>query len=380
MNKAKYNIYLDNAATTKPNEEVVALNVKLANEEFANPNSVHHLGIKANNLLDKIRILLLKECGCLNHNVIFTSSSTEALNLAIKGYALKYQNRGKHIITSNIEHPSVSESIKYLKDYLGFEVTTLKVNKDGQISLDELKKAISDKTILVAIMAINNEIGSINNIKEIANIVHKYPKCAFLSDTTQAITKEEINYNDLDMFVISAHKIHGLKNSGALIYKKNISFVPILSGGGQEDGYRSGTVSLSDAASLTKAVQIANKNLKENHKYISELNNYLRERINKIDNIRINSSINASPYIFNFSLINKKAAIVVEALSSLGIYVSSVSACHSKKEEPSYVVKAITSDDNLAKNTIRISFSKENTKEDIDILIDELKNILENIR
>lgn len=375
----KYNIYLDNAATTKPNEEVVALNVKVNNEYFANPSSTHHLGIEAHNLLEKARNILLKEFNLKDHKVIFTSGSTEGLNLAIKGYALKYQNRGKHIITSNIEHPSVSEAINLLEKEFGFSVTRLAVNSKGVISLDELKSSLTDKTILVAIMAVNNEIGSVNPIKEISKLIRLFPKCSLLVDTTQAITKLDLDYSSIDMFTVSSHKINGLKNSGALFYKKNISFLPLLSGGGQEDGYRSGTISLADALSLTKAVQIANKGKDSALKHVQELNNHLREEIKKIDGIVINSSEECSPYIFNISL-PKKSAVVVEALSNLGIYVSSVSACHSKYEAPSYVVKAITSDDNLAKNTLRVSFSESNTIEEVDIFVKELKNILENIK
>lgn len=376
----KYNIYLDNAATTKPNPEVVALNEKINEEYFANPNSIHHLGLISNSLVDKARQSLLNEFKLSNHKVIFTSCSTESLNLAIKGYVLKYKNRGRHIITSNIEHPAVSEAIKQLKDEFNYEVTILNVNSKGVISLDELKQNMKDSTILVSIMAINNEIGSINPINEIAEIVHKYPKCSLLVDTTQAIGKIQLDYSKIDMFTISAHKIYGLKNSGALFYKKNISFLPLLSGGGQEDGYRSGTLSTPDAISLAKAVQLINKNFVNSFAHVKKLNDSLREKISKIDGIHINSDNDCSPFIFNFSLINKKASVVVEALSNIGIYVSSVSACHSKSEQPSYVIKAITSDDNLAKNTIRISFSDTNSLKEVDILATELKNILEIIR
>lgn len=376
----KYNIYFDNAATTKLDNEVAILSNKINNEYFANINSIHHLGLIANDLVDKARQSLLKEFKLTNHKVIFTSCSTEGLNLAIKGYALKYKNRGNHIITSNIEHPAVSEAIKQLKDEFGFNVTTLKVNDKGVISIDDLKQNMTDKTILVSIMAVNNEIGSVNPVLEICNVVHEFPKCSLLVDTTQAIGKINLDYSKIDMFVVSAHKINGYKNSGALFFKKNISFLPLFSGGGQEYGLRSGTVSTSDALCLTKAVQIALLNLNKDYEHVKKLNDAIRSEISKIDNIVINSSEECSPYIFNFSLKNKKAAVIVEALSNKGIYVSSVSACHSKNEEPSYVINAISNDLQLAKNTIRVSFGKENTLDEVSIFINELKNILENTK
>lgn len=370
-------IYLDNAATTKVKDEVVALFVETEKDNFANPNSIHALGVYNAKKIDNARGSILSSFKLKRHKVIFTSSSTEANNLAIKGYCLNYQNRGKHIITTNIEHPSVLECFKQLKDKFGFDVTILPVNSKGVVSFKQVEDAMRKDTILVSIMAVNNEIGSINPINEIADVVHKYPKANLHVDTTQAIGKIKLDYDKLDMFVVSSHKIGGLKGSGALIYKSSLSFLPLLSGGGQEDGFRSSTVSTANAVTIAKAINVA---LKEDTSKAKELKKHLIDGLKDISGIELNSDEDCSPYIVNFSLLEKKASVVVEDLSNKGIYVSSVSACNSKKEASSYVVKALGKDDKLAHNTLRVSFSNENTLEEVDIFLKELKQTLESIR
>ena len=367
-------IYLDNSATTIPNREVVSLYNDIEMNHFGNSGSIHKLGVDSLSLLNKARESILNSFGVKGYKVYFTSSSTEANNLAIKGYARKYSSRGKHLITSNIEHPSVLECFRQLENE-GFEVTYLKVNSNGIIEPAELDKAIRKDTILVSIMGTNNEIGSINLVKELASVVHKHPKIVFHVDTTQDVGKTNLNYSDIDMFVVSSHKIHGLKGSGALIAKSTISFEPVISGGGQEEGNRSGTVSVALACTLAKAVKLSFpiKNIQEKHAF-------LLENLEKIPGISVNSPVEGSPYIVNFSLTEKKASVVVEALSNKGIYVSSVSACHSKGEPFSYVVKALGKDDKLAHNTIRVSLSKDTTMEELEIFLEELKNILETIK
>lgn len=370
-------IYLDNAATTKVKDEVVALFVETEKDNFANPNSIHALGVYNAKKIDNARGSILSSFKLKRHKVIFTSSSTEANNLAIKGYCLNYQNRGKHIITTNIEHPSVLECFKQLKDKFGFDVTILPVNSKGVVTFKQVEDAMRKDTILVSIMAVNNEIGSINPINEIADVVHKYPKANLHVDTTQAIGKIKLDYDKLDMFVISSHKIGGLKGSGALIYKSSLSFLPLLSGGGQEDGFRSSTVSIANAVTIAEAINLA---LKEDTSKAKELKKHLIDGLKDIPGIELNSDEDCSPYIVNFSLLEKKASVVVEDLSNKGIYVSSVSACNSKKEASSYVVKALGRDDKFAHNTLRVSFSNENTLEEVDIFLKELKQTLESIR
>ena len=367
-------VYLDNAATTLPSKEVVALYNEIELNHFGNSGSHHRIGVDALTYLNKARESILNSFGVKGYKVYFVSCSTEANNLAIKGYARKYSNRGKHLITSNVEHPSVLQSFKQLEKE-GFEVSYLPVNEEGIITPEALKCAMRNDTILVSIMGTNNELGSINPINELAKIVHKYPKAVFHCDTTQDIGKTIMNYSDVDMFVVSGHKVHGLKGSGALIAKPNISFEPVLSGGDQEGGMRGGTVSVALACSLALAIKnsFPVKNMQEKR-------DFLVENLRKIPGILLNSNEKCSPYITNFSLTEKKAAVVVEALSNKGIYVSSVSACHSKKEMPSYVIAALGKGDKLSHNSIRVSLSKETTIEELTIFVKELKNILETIK
>ena len=373
-------IYLDHAATTKPYDEVVSLYTRMESEIYGNSSSIHGLGIEALSYLNKGRESILKSLKLSKgYKVIFTSGATEANNLAIIGYCLKHQNRRKHIITSNVEHPSVLECFKYLEK-LGFNVTYLKVNKNGIVDPSELEKVMSKETILVSLMSTNNEIGSMNELRKLSQIVHAYPKAIFHSDTTQSIGKDNVDYSLLDMFVISGHKIHGLKGSGCLVLKDKIELEQRVFGGGQEDGLRSGTVPVSLCCSLAKSLQIIQAKISAESQRISKIHQQFLDKIKNVDGVELNSTSSSSPYILNFSLTKKKASVVVEALSNVGIYVSSVSACNSKKEASSYVVAALGKSDILAHNTIRLSFGEDNKEEDALVFARELNKIMENIR
>lgn len=380
MPTEKQIIYLDNAATTKPFNEVLESYNKANELYFANPSSVHFLGAESLNLLNKAKQQILEFLKLRNHEVIFTSGATEAINLGIKGYCLKNQNRGKHIITSIYEHPAVSESIKQLVDLFGFEVTYLDINKNGIVDLEQLKKSLRDDTILVAIMAANNEIGSINNLKDISFCLSSYPKICFFSDTTQAIGKLNVEYYYCDMFVIAGHKIHGLKGTGCLVKKKNINLVAINNGGGQQNDYRSGTIDVPGCISLARAIRLNYLKQKQNFDYVCTLRDRLLKYIGENnDKFELNSYYE-NPYIVNFSSKKHKASVIVEALSNEGIYVSTISACHSKKEKISNVVLALKHNDRLASNTIRVSFSYDNTIEEVDTFINIIKKVIEGIK
>ena len=373
-------IYLDHAATTKPYDEVVSLYTKIETEHYGNPASIHGLGIDALSYLNKARLLVLKSFNLLKgYKVIFTSGATESNNLAILGYCFKHRQRGNHVITSNIEHPSVLEAFHYLEQH-GFEVTYLKVNKDGIVDPLDLEKAMRPETILVSLMSTNNEIGSINQIDELAKIVHHYPKAAFHSDTTQSVGKDKIEYSNLDMFVVSGHKVHGLKGSGCLLLKEKIDLEPRVFGGGQEDGLRSGTVSVALCCSLAKAISIAQSKLPSEHERISKIYQQFLVKLQDNKQLELNSKPQGSPYILNFSLANKKASVVVEALSNKGIYISSVSACNSKREASSYVAIALGKNNTLAHNTIRLSFGEDNSDEDAEVFAREFNKVMESIK
>ena len=373
-------IYLDNAATSKVHPEVLESFNQITLKYFANPSSIHALGQEAQRLLEKSREQILNLFNLKHHEVIFTSGATEANNLAIKGYAFANRGRGNHIITTAIEHPSVLNTVKQLEKY-GFEVTILPVNEKGIIEVNSLKAAIKDDTILVSIMSVNNETGAINPIKEVGEILKNYPKIAFHVDMTQAIGKIDIPLDNIDMFSFAGHKIHGLLGSGALIKEKKIILEPLNNGGGQENNLRSGTNTLALSASLAKALRLAINSQKENYEKVSRLRDYLLSYLkDNPDKYHLNSFDLDNPYIVNFSLLEHKASVVVEALSNKGIMVSSLSACHSKNEDYSYVVYAMNQDMKLAHNTIRVSFSYENTVDDVNALIRGLKQIVKEIK
>ncbi len=373
-------IYLDNASTSKVNSEVLDSFNQISLKYFANASSIHRLGQESNRLLEKSREQILSLLNLNHHEVIFTSGATEANNLAIRGYALANRNRGNHLITSATEHPSVLNTFKQLEKY-GFEITVLPVNEKGVIEVNSLREAVNEQTILVSIMSVNNEIGAINPIKEIGEYLKKYPKIAFHVDMTQAIGKIDIPLENVDMFSFAGHKIHGLLGSGALIKEKKIVLEPQNSGGGQENNLRSGTNTVALSASLAKALRLAIVNRETNYQKVSELRDYLVSYLkDNEDKYVLNSLDKNNPYIVNFSLKNRKASVVVEALSNRNIMVSSLSACHSKNEDYSYVVYALKHDMCLAHNTIRVSFSYDNTLDDVKDFIKALKEIIKEIK
>ena len=373
-------IYLDNASTSKVNSEVLDSFNQISLKYFANASSIHRLGQESNRLLEKSREQILSLLNLNHHEVIFTSGATEANNLAIKGYALANRNRGNHLITSATEHPSVLNTFKQLEKY-GFEITILPVNEKGVIEVNSLREAVNEQTILVSIMSVNNEIGAVNPIKEIGEYLKKYPKIAFHVDMTQAIGKIDIPLENVDMFSFAGHKIHGLLGSGALVKEKKIVLEPQNSGGGQENNLRSGTNTVALSASLAKALRLAIVNRETNYQKVSELRDYLVSYLkDNEDKYVLNSLDKNNPYIVNFSLKNRKASVVVEALSNRNIMVSSLSACHSKNEDYSYVVYALKHDMCLAHNTIRVSFSYDNTLDDVKDFINALKEIIKEIK
>lgn len=374
-------IYLDNAATTRPRRELIDIFQKIEGEVFANVNSNHAFGREAEKYLNKARSILLDTLGVEEtHRSVFLSSATEANNLALKGYALRHQQRGKHIIISNIEHPSVLECALQLRDLYGFELTIINVNHQGHVRLEDVRSALKKNTIIVSIMAVNNEIGSINPIQEIAAIVHQYSRAVLHVDASQGIGKAPLPYRNIDLLSISGHKINGLKGSGALILRKNIELLPLLSGGGQEYGFRSSTISPALAYTLALATQRAIGNEAKNARSIAVLNSLLRSHFSKRENIVINSPEKASSYIVNVSLTDKKASVIVEALSNLGIMISSVSACHAKTDSASYVVQALGRNEDLARNTLRISFDSDSTIEEVQAFIRAFDEIMDRVR
>ena len=383
MQKTTNLIYLDNASTTLVDEEVLKVYEQTHKDFFANPSSIHKSGQQAKYQLDRSREALLKIFNLYNHQVIYLSGATEANNLAIKGVAFRYKNRGNHLITSSYEHPSVLEAFRQLESQFGYQVTYLNPNSDGVITKEMVANAITDKTILVSIMYVNNEIGAVNPIEEIAEELKKYPKVLFHTDASQAFGKLSYkpDFSNVDLVTLSSHKIHGLVGSGVLLKKKNLELLPLSSGGGQEYNLRSGTEDLPNALATLKAIELADKHAKERYEHVSELANrlvsYLKSRP---DLYELNLPKNINPYIINFSTLTKKSSVVVEALSNNNILVSSVSACHSSKEKGSYVVKSLGKSDKISNNTVRVSLDYLNSMEEIEIFISTLEKIIGEIR
>lgn len=374
-------IYFDNASTYfLKDKSVLDYFSKCYKSFFANSSSNHYLGFITNKILDRARldVLNLLKININDYDVIFNSGATEGINHAIKGYALKNRNRGNEIIAFVNEHLSVLETLKELSKY-GFKITYVSCTKNGEVNYHELKNKINNNTILVVVMAVNNEIGSINNISKIFNIKKKYPKCIFFSDVTQGIGKINIDFNKIDMFVFSAHKIGGLIGSGVLIKKKKILLEKIIVGGNQENNYRSGTVSVPLALTTVYVLDKSIKNLQNNFNYVNSLKKTFVSEISKINEIEINSYHNF-PYIINFSLKLKKASVLIEAFSTCKIYVSSLSACSDKKNTISYVLMNMKKPQKIAENSVRVSFSHENNLNEISIFIKKLKQILKNIK
>lgn len=369
-------IYLDNASTTRPLVEVRERYISRLEEEYGNPSSPHAFGKKSARSLEKTKERLLSLLGIpKSHRAIFLSGATEANNMAIRGIARQNANRGKKLITSKAEHPSVLNTFKALEKE-GYEVIYLPLSPIGAVDPKELEKALDEKTILVSLMGVNNETGAISPVKEYAGVVHRYPKCVYHADLTQDIGKLPCEYDCLDLFSFSAHKFGGLKGNGALVIKKGIYVPPLLTGGEQEYGLRAGTEDVLGAIAMVEALEIALKNLPFNYAKVHKMNAHLRDLLSECDEYLINSPIEASPYVLNFSLKRKKASVAVEALSERGIYVGTVSACSSKGEPLSQVLLEMGLGEERARNSVRVSFSEENTLEEVD----EFYKALEDIR
>lgn len=371
-------IYFDNAATTKVYPEILDSFNNTLKTYMGNSSSMHKEGLKAAELEKKATKQIASFFSCDENEVIFTSGATESNNMALKGVAFRYQNRGKHLITTKIEHLSILNTFKQLEEF-GFHVTYLDVDDNGLINLQDLEKNITDETILVSIMTVNNETGSIQDIESIGKLLKKYPKVHFHTDATQAIGKIKINYDDVDLITLSGHKIHSLKFSGLLIKRKSTDLIPLIVGGGHQNNYRSGTTNVPLEVALAKAIRLSFLNQETNYKKVSELRDYLFEQLSLIDGVEFNSYRDGSPYIVSFST-KKKASVVSEALSNKEIYVSTKSACSSKKEAFSYVLEAMHKDKWVISNSIRVSFDETNTKEEIDIFCSTLKVILDTIK
>ena len=380
MSKTAY--YFDNAATTPVRKEVLDTMIPFFCENYGNASSIYEIGARSKKYINEARIDIANAIGCDAKEVYFTASGSESDNWAIKGYAFANKNKGNHIISSAIEHHAVLHTLEYLEKQ-GFEVTYLPVDENGQISLDDLKNAIKDTTILITVMYANNEIGTIQPIKEIAKIA-KENNIAFHTDAVQAVGAVPINVHGdgIDMLSLSGHKFNGPKGVGVLYIRKGLKIDNLIHGGAQESNRRAGTENIPGIMGLAKAITIATNNLEEKTEKIKQLRDYTISEIEKrIPYCRLNGhrtnrlcgNIN-----FSFRFIEGEALLLMLGLK--GIAASSGSACTSGSLDPSHVLLAIGLPHEIAHGSLRISIGYQNTKEEIDYLLDNLPSIVERLR
>lgn len=372
-------IYFDNSATTKPFDDVIVSVNQAITEMYHNPSSIYSKGVEVSRAIENIRENIANTINTKGKNIIFTSGGTESINTSINS-ALR-SNRGKHIVTTQYEHDATLKTIKkYEKD--GYSVTYVKP-KNGKISIEDIVGSIKDDTALVSVMHVNNEIGNIIDINRLGvEIKNKNSNVIIHIDAVQSYMKIKLDVekSKADFLSISGHKIHAIKGSGILYVREPNRLVPLLYGGGQEKGYRSGTENTAGIFAMGKAVEINVKNFDENVKLILELREYLKQEILKnIDNVRVNSSEDGVCHILNVSFMGAKAEILLHTLESHGICVSTGSACSSKKKG-SHVLQSIGLKEDEIQGAIRFSLSSLNSKGEVDELIPILKNAVEDIR
>ena len=375
-------IYFDHAATTAVAPEVKEAMEPYFCENYGNASSLYELGYKSKEAINIARVNVAKAINTKPNEIYFTSCGSESDNLAIKGVARAHRQNGNHIITSRIEHPAVLNTCRQLEKE-GFRVTYLNVDKNGFIDLEELKNSINSKTILVSIMFANNEVGTIEPIKEISRIVHSND-AIFHTDAVQAVGNIKIDVKEMgiDLLSMSAHKFYGSKGVGALYVRDGIDFIQLQNGGHQENDKRAGTENVAGIVGLGKAIEIANDNVMHNNGKLLNLRNYCIEQIkNRIPYIRINGDLNSRlPGNINISFLYVNGKDLVKLLAKKGICTSSGSACSSGLPQPSHVLLAMGLSEDIASSALRITLGKENTKEEIDYLVDELEKIVVNLR
>lgn len=369
-------IYLDYSATTPVNKEVIDSYSKACEKYIGNPNSLHRLGTEAKEVIDASSKQIANILNIKPTEIIYTSGASESNNTAIKGVALKYANRGKHIISTELEHSSIIGPLNYLMAQ-GYEVDFVSLKENGEIDLKELENLIRDDTILVSISSVNSEIGIRQPIAKISEIVKKHPKCLFHSDMTQSVGKENIDLSLVDLASFSAQKFYGMKGIGILYKRENLNIEPLIHGGKSTTIYRSGTPALPLIVSISKALRLVYENFQEKYNHVEEMNKYLRERMSKMD-IFVNSPEHAIPHILNFSLNGIKSETMLHALEGDDIFISTQTAC--SVGDYSRAVFAVTNSKDKASSSMRVSLSYLTTKEEIDKFITSLDKHIKELK
>ncbi|MBN1940691.1 MAG: IscS subfamily cysteine desulfurase [Candidatus Diapherotrites archaeon] len=376
-------VYLDHAATTYVRSEVKRAMLPFLSQKFGNPGSFHSLGLEAKNALDASRKKIAKILDCNPEEIIFTGSGTESVNLAIKGVAFALRSKGKHIVTQKTEHHAVLHTCEWLEKEFGFEITYVDVDKHGIVKLDELEQAIRKDTILISTMYANNEIGTIQPVKEIAAIAKKH-NVLFHTDACQAAGFSEIDTKKLgiDLMTVNGSKIYAMKGTGLLFVKKGTPLQPLIHGGAQENVLRAGTENVAGIVGLATALELAQKERKKESKRLSNLRQYLikgiRESIPKT--ILLGHPVKRLPNNASVSFLDVEGEAILLRLNENGICVSSGSACTSHSLEPSHVVIATGMPYEVAHGSVRFSLGKRTTKKDIDFVLKKLPKIISDLR
>ncbi|ANE47337.1 cysteine desulfurase [Paenibacillus swuensis] len=375
-------LYFDHSATTPPFDEVVDTMAEVMKRHWGNPSSLHRLGHEAEQLLTRAREVTASALRVLPGEIIFTSSGTESNNLALKGIAYQYRNRGRHLITSSIEHASVAETFRQLEDE-GFRVTRLPVDSSGAVSAEDLEQALTDETILVSIMHVNNETGRIQPVEALGRVLANHPRVLFHVDAVQSIGKIPVRPRDwhIDLMSVSAHKIRGPKGVGLLFRRAGVQLHPQLAGGGQEFGARSGTPNVPGIVAAAKACRLTMERDHTAHLY--KLRRMVTEQVQALPALSLTGSeseADMAPHIIHFCYPGMKAEVVVHMLEKHQVYVSSQSACGSKTEKPSATLLAMGFDEERARSGIRISLSGEHTEKDAAFLCRSLRMTVDKLQ
>lgn len=376
--------YLDNSATTRAYPEVVKLMTKLLLEDYGNPSALHQKGVDAERYLREAKEKLAKILKVQEKEIYFTSGGTESNNWALVGTALAMQRMGKHIITTSVEHPAVQAPLTFLEE-LGFQVTRLGVDKEGRISPEELEQALTPETILVSVMYVNNEIGAVEPIETIGELIkRKNPETVFHVDAIQAFGKIPIYPKKLniDLLSVSGHKFHGPKGIGMLYIREKTKIRPMILGGGQQSGMRSGTDNVPGAAGMALAAEMVCSHLEEYASHMYGLRKRLTDGLIKIEEVVIHGpeGEQAAPQIVNASFLGVRSEVLLHTLESEGIYVSAGSACSTHKKSQSPTLTAIGASKEERESSVRFSFCETTTAEDIDAVLEVLRRVIPMLR
>ena len=371
-------IYLDYAASSKVEDEVLDTFVNINKKYYANPNSNHKLGMEVKKVIDDCTKSIANKLNVKPEEIIYTSGASESNNLAIKGVCERYKCYGKHVLISSLEHNSIVASASVMQE-LGFEVELIPVDKNGLVDIENLKKLVRDDTILVSICSVDSELGIVQPIEEIGAFLKNYPNLIFHTDATAAISKVNIDYKDVDLITIAPHKFGGLLSTGILIKREKVSLKPQINGGRSTTVFRSGTPCLSLITSCDKALDIALKNITERYEYIKKLSDKIKNSLSKYENVFINNTENSIPHIINFSIKNIKSLDIQKALENNDIYVSTKISC-CPVLTPSKLVYALTKDKSLAASSLRVSLSHLTTEDEAFIAENGLVTLSSRLR